>query len=262
MTWSLCGTLVVSIFGGESGVVTRIPLVAGVGGGVGTSTMAAAVRGQDRGIYRPGELVDVLVARASMVSLGAAQRALATCPQPRPVLVVVADQARGRLPDNAAHRLRMSEPYTAGIVHVPYVEAWRHLDQPIASAFHALTGGLTQQIPSRAARGFADTTARLVRALTARLDPAAPQPSTRGVAPGRAVLPAVLLPVSPRLPPPEPSPPTAARRRLPASDRTDRLFRPPPSGQPDHGRGSNRSNPRDDVRKGDRPCGDMLCWPW
>ena len=140
-------------------MVARMPLVAGVGGGVGTSTLAAAVRGQDRGIYRPGDLVDVLVARASMVSLGAAARALATCPEPRPVLVVVADQARGRLPDNAGHRLRMSEPYTAGIVHVPYVEAWRHLDQPIASAFHALTGGLTRQIPSRAARGFADTTA-------------------------------------------------------------------------------------------------------
>lgn len=167
-------------------MVTRIPLVAGVGGGVGTSTMAAAVRGQDRGIYRPGDLVDVLVARASMVSLRAAQRALATCPEPRPVLVVVADQARGRLPDNAAHRLRMSEAYTAEIVHVPYVEAWRHLDQPIASAFHALTGGLTRQIPSRAARGFADTTDRLVRALTVRLDPAAPQPSTHGVAAGVA----------------------------------------------------------------------------
>jgi hypothetical protein len=119
-----------------------------------------------------------------MVALGAAARALATCPEPRPVLVVVADQARGRLPDNAAHRLRMSQPYTAGIVHVPYVEAWRHLDQPIASAFHALTGGLTRQIPSRAARGFADTTARLVRALTVRLDPAAPQLSTAGVAGG------------------------------------------------------------------------------
>ena len=167
-------------------MVARMPLVAGVGGGVGTSTVAAAVRGQDRGIYRPGDLVDVLVARASMVSLGAAARALVTCPQPRPVLVVVADQARGGLPDNAGHRLRMSEAYTAGIVHVPYVEAWRHLDQPIASAFHALTGGLTRQIPSRAARGFADTTRRLVRALTVRLDPTAPQPSTGGVAAGVA----------------------------------------------------------------------------
>jgi len=167
-------------------VVARMPLVAGVGGGVGTSTLAAALRGQDRGIYRPGDLVDVLVARASMVSLGAAARALPTCPEPRPVLMVVADQARGGLPDNAGHRLRMSQPYTAGIVHVPYVEAWRHLDQPIASAFHALTGGLTRQIPSRAARGFADTTRRLVRALTARLDGAAPQPSTGGVAAGVA----------------------------------------------------------------------------
>src|SRR5689334_3650021 len=163
-----------------------MPLVAGVGGGVGTSTLAAALRGQDRGIYRPGDLVDVLVARATMVSLGAAARALVTCPEPRPVLVVVADQARGRLPDNAVHRLRMSEPYTAGIVHVPYVEAWRHLDQPIALAFHALTGGLTRQIPSRSARGFADTTARLVRALTVRLDPAAQQPRMEGVVAGVA----------------------------------------------------------------------------
>ena len=102
------------------------------------------------------------------------------------MLVVVADQARGRLPDNAGHRLRMSQPYTAGIVHVPYVEAWRHLDQPIASAFHALTGGLTRQIPSRAARGFAETIRRLVRALTPRLDGAAPQPSAGGVAAGVA----------------------------------------------------------------------------
>ena len=167
-------------------MVARMPLVAGVGGGVGTSTLAAAVRGQDRGIYRPGDLVDVLVARACMVSLGAAARALATCPEPRPVLVVVADQARGGLPDNAGHRLRMSEAYTAGIVHVPYVEAWRHLDQPIASAFHALTGGLTRQIPSRAARGFAETIRRLVRALTPRLDGAAPQLSAGGVAAGVA----------------------------------------------------------------------------
>jgi hypothetical protein len=146
------------------------PRIAGVAGGVGTTTLSAALRGIDLGVYRAGDPVDVLVARATMVSLGAAQRALAATPGPPPLLAVVADQARGGLPDNAGHRLRMTEGRLSAIVHVPYVQGWRHLDNPYLSAYETLTGGLTQRLPGRAARGFAAAAREIAQAITPRLD--------------------------------------------------------------------------------------------
>jgi hypothetical protein len=52
----------------------RAPWVAGVGGGVGTSTVAAAVGGRDRGVFT-GRGVDVLVCRSTGESLIRATRA-------------------------------------------------------------------------------------------------------------------------------------------------------------------------------------------
>lgn len=146
----------------------ELPRVAGVGGGVGTTTLTAAVWGADQGVYRGGR-VDLLVARSTLMSLGAAQLALAAAPDPPPLLAVVADQARGGVPTNAAHRLRMTEPLTAGVFHVPFVEAWRDLEYPPQSAQLALSGRLAEQLRGRSAREFARVIHDIVSTLIPRL---------------------------------------------------------------------------------------------
>ena len=60
------------------------PLIAGAGGGVGTTTIATALRGRDCDIYQPQQPVHVLVCRSTMHSLGCAQRALQTVPDDLP----------------------------------------------------------------------------------------------------------------------------------------------------------------------------------
>lgn len=141
----------------------QLPRIAGVGGGVGTSTLAAALRARDGGIYRGGDVVDVLVARSTMFSLGCAQRAIAATPEP-PVLAVVADLPGGSLPGMVKARLRMTEPHVAAVVMVPFVGDWRELDTPIGEAANVLAAD-----PPRALRGFAEAMLQLVDEITPRL---------------------------------------------------------------------------------------------
>lgn len=135
------------------------PRVAGVAGGVGTSTVAAAVAGMDGAIYRGGQLVHVLVCRSTMASLGAAQRALHAAPMP-PVLAVVADIPRD-LGRPARARLWLTEPHAAAVVHLPFVLGWRDLDQPWEAARSWL-----QDEPPRELRAMATALNRLVDAVT------------------------------------------------------------------------------------------------
>ncbi|HEY2206746.1 MAG TPA: hypothetical protein VGH99_19965 [Pseudonocardia sp.] len=113
----------------------RAPRIAGVAGGVGTTTLAAALRGYDRG-RAAGQGMEVLVCRSTGESLHHAARVvtwLASAGRPRPVLAVTADQPvplRGPL----RARLRMIEPQVGGLVLVPYVAHWRDLTDPLAEA--------------------------------------------------------------------------------------------------------------------------------
>ena len=84
----------------------RAPSVAGVAGGVGTTTIARALAGVDRGVFT-GRPVDVLVCRATADSLLRAARAaylISTQQHHRPVLAVnIADTAGPQPPEHGAN---------------------------------------------------------------------------------------------------------------------------------------------------------------
>lgn len=147
----------------------RLPCISGVGGGVGTTTLAAALRATDCGIYRQGAPIDVLVCRTSMSSVGAAQRALGVVPHP-PVLAVVADAASAAsaigLSRQLRARLRMTEPHVSGVVFVPFVPTWRDIDDPWQEAMRVLVDP-----PSRSTKGFRQAVEALVAMLLPRVAP-------------------------------------------------------------------------------------------
>lgn len=127
------------------------PLVAGVAGGVGTTTLAMALRSRDCGVYQAGAPVDVLVTRATMSSLGCAQRALTTTPSP-PVLAVVAAVPGSAVSRPVRARLRMTEAHIGALVLVPFVPEWMDCIEPHREA----SGRLNAPTPatSRPLRGF------------------------------------------------------------------------------------------------------------
>jgi hypothetical protein len=144
----------------------RMPVVAGVAGGVGTTTIAAALRGDEGDLYVPGDQVDVLVCRSTTDSLGETHKAVASTPYP-PVLAVVGDIPAGcrgmkLLPNPVRARLRMVEPYVAGFVAIPFVPTWRERDEPVVEAYHVLAP--TSDVP-RELRDFAEAAQRLAELL-------------------------------------------------------------------------------------------------
>ncbi|MER7433667.1 hypothetical protein ACFU8R_28185 [Pseudonocardia alni] len=111
------------------------PTVAGVAGGVGTTTVAAALGGTDRGVF-VGRAVDVLVCRAtgdSLVRAGHAARLVAQATGRLPVLAVTAADAVGPSRPVTA-RLRLLEPNAASVVVLPFVRRWRELATPLDEA--------------------------------------------------------------------------------------------------------------------------------
>jgi hypothetical protein len=147
------------------------PLIAGVGGGVGTSILAAALHAQDCGIYRGGRPVHVLVCRSTMSSIGNAQRALAAAPEP-PALAVVEDIPGTGLPQAVRARLRMSEPHLSATVVLPFVPGWRDVDDPWAQASRLLF--LPE--PPRAVREFVRSLRQLLGSVIPRMQSTAPAP--------------------------------------------------------------------------------------
>lgn len=111
----------------------RSPVVVGVSGGVGTTTVANALQGRDRGRFT-GRPVDVLVCRSTSQSLLLAANAaqcLSYSPELRPVLAVTADGPYA--PTKAINaRLRMVEPHTSAVVVLPYVRRWRESARPLS----------------------------------------------------------------------------------------------------------------------------------
>lgn len=111
------------------------PRIAGVAGGVGTTTLATALRAYDRG-REGGRGVDVLTCRSTGQSLHQAATIvawLADNGRPRPVLAVTSDQP-GQLHGTCKARLRMMEPQLTAVVVLPYVGHWREMNDPLAEA--------------------------------------------------------------------------------------------------------------------------------
>ncbi len=142
----------------------RAPRIAGVGGGVGTTTLATALRGYDRG--RAAEQgVDVLVCRSTGESLHQAATmiaALVAAGRPRPVLAVTSDQPspiRGPL----RARLRMIEPQVNALIVLPYVGHWRELTDPL-SEVAGLAEAPIETLPKQL-RGYAGALGALAEAV-------------------------------------------------------------------------------------------------
>jgi hypothetical protein len=144
----------------------ELPLIGGVAGGVGTTTIARALRAIDGGIYPGVAPVDLLVARSTMHSLACAQRAVAATPAP-PILAVVADVPRARMSGRVKARMRMTEPYLAGVVVVPFVDTWPDLDDPDQDAERVLATA-DAELP-KPLRGFAAAIHWLVEQIKPRL---------------------------------------------------------------------------------------------
>jgi hypothetical protein len=106
---------------------THLPAVVGVAGGVGTSTIAAALGGRDLGVFA-GRPADVVVCRATVASVLLAGRVAALCT--RPVVAVTAVDT-GRLSAALRSRLALLEPHTAAVVALPWVPSWRDLVDPL-----------------------------------------------------------------------------------------------------------------------------------
>jgi hypothetical protein len=138
----------------------RAPRVVGVSGGVGTTTLATAVRGHDRG-RALDQGVDILVCRSTGESLHAAAAMiswLVGAGQPRPVLAITSDgpiPVRGPL----RARLRMMEPQVAGLVVLPYVAHWRELTDPLSQVAQ-LSECPAEQLP-KTLRGYGEMIGQL-----------------------------------------------------------------------------------------------------
>ena len=135
--------------------------VAGVSGGVGTTTVATALGATDRGIF-VGRRVDVLVCRSSADSLIRVARAAQLLRHDgcRVVLAITStDQTR---PTRAlVARVRLLEPNATSVVLLPYVARWRDLAAPL-DAVRGLLGHRSTELP-RALRGYAGAISDLAR---------------------------------------------------------------------------------------------------
>ncbi|MGH3568768.1 MAG: hypothetical protein ACRDRH_22630 [Pseudonocardia sp.] len=153
----------------------RTPVIAGVAGGVGTSTVAAALHALDAGRCGAEALagVDVLVCRGTGESLRRAD-ALAgplMASGPRPVLAVTAGAGVPR--DPLLARLRDIEPQFSGVLMLPYVGRWCEVTDPHVEAA-ALLAEPPERLP-RPLRAYAGVLRLLARTVVdgRRLDRAA-----------------------------------------------------------------------------------------
>ncbi|MFC5948615.1 hypothetical protein ACFQH9_10060 [Pseudonocardia lutea] len=179
----------------------RPPSVAGVSGGVGTTTLALALHGRDGGTGA-GADADIVVCRSSAESLDRALR-IADLFDPTAVpavLAVTLDGAERRHPE----RLDELGPGWSAVVPLPHVGRWRGIVDPYREAA-GLLGTPRERLP-RALRPYLDAVARLARAVADSGRLGRPAPAGRPVpAPlGHAPLP----PLSPL-----PSQPVVTRAR-------------------------------------------------
>jgi hypothetical protein len=165
---------------------SAVPTVAGVGGGVGTTTVACALGGSDRGVFT-GRAVDVLVCRStadSVIRAGRAAQLVGGDGLPPVLAVTAVDGAR---PTRALlARLRLLEPHAAAVVLLPHVGFWRASAAPL-DAVRQILGRSVDEMP-RAARGYARAIGELTAALGAGSRPtgtAVRRTTPRHVSPSR-----------------------------------------------------------------------------
>ena len=144
----------------------RPPSVAGVAGGVGTTTLAVALRARDEG--RAGvAAADILACRATVDSLRRATAVLDRAdrtPGPAPVLAVTLGGAR--IPRGQLQaRLDRLEAATSGVVVLPHVAAWALAADPLAEAADLLLDP-DRQLP-RPLRAYAAALRELAAAVAA-----------------------------------------------------------------------------------------------
>lgn len=106
--------------------------MAGVAGGVGTTSVAAALGAADGGVFRMGYPVDVLVCRDTVVSLGSAHR-LVNAAVGKPLLVIVASTPQAT-PRAATARIEFVRPHVHSVHTVPFVGRWREVTDPWSQA--------------------------------------------------------------------------------------------------------------------------------
>jgi hypothetical protein len=119
--------------------------VAGVAGGVGTTTVATALGAADCGVFsrHRGRVIDVLVCLAtgdSLVRAGRAAQQVAADGMPRPVVAVTRPDPQGPSRPVSA-RMQLLEPHAAAVVVLPFVRRWREVAEPQSE----LRGLLTRQ---------------------------------------------------------------------------------------------------------------------
>ncbi|MBN9800908.1 hypothetical protein ACFU8R_07210 [Pseudonocardia alni] len=160
----------------------RVPVVGGLAGGVGTTTVARALHGRDLGrVCGPDLLPDVVVTRDTVAGLAAAAL-VAPAPGPgAPVLVLHPGTA-----DPDGIDADAAGPGWAAVVALPAVPGWARSADPWSDA----AGVLTRPGPSAAVRRYADAIGRIVTALTTsgRLDRPLTPAGVGGLRPLRGVL--------------------------------------------------------------------------
>jgi len=153
----------------------RAPVVAGVSGGVGTTTVAVGLRGHDSGRvtghrpdgspggHRPDGSPDILVCRATLDSVRRAAAVLDEAGTEPPVLAVT---LAGRVPRGPLRaRMELLEPDAAALVLLPHVRRWCTLADPLAEAAQLLVEPVAQ-LP-RPLRAYAAALRELVAAVAA-----------------------------------------------------------------------------------------------
>jgi hypothetical protein len=137
----------------------RTPVVAGLAGGAGTSTLAAALHAHDAGRF--DRAADVLVCTSTALAQAAALVPSPTTAQP--VLAVTLD-ADGADRAAVAAQLAVLHPRFATVVALPHVAGWRASATARAEAGSVLT--LPADRVPRPLRVYASGLRRIVRALT------------------------------------------------------------------------------------------------
>lgn len=157
-------------------------MVAGVSGGVGTTTVATTLGAADCGVFG-GRPADVLVCRAtgeSLVRAAAITQRITSAGRTRPV-VAVTSTGPGRMARPVTERIRLLEPHTAAVVIVPFVHRWREVTDPLTEV-----AGLLDRPPGALPRPLRRYTTALHQ-IRAALDRARPG-DVRGSTPARAPL--------------------------------------------------------------------------
>lgn len=159
--------------------------VAGVSGGVGVTTVAAAIGASDRGVFI-SRRVDVLVCRGSgdsLVRAGQAAQVVAASAGWKPVLAVNAADASA--PNRSVtSRLRLLEPHTSSVVLLPFVRRWEETPAPVEE-IRGLLAARRSDLP-RGLRSFARAALDLRSAVERRSPASSRRMPARAVAPSRA----------------------------------------------------------------------------